>query len=185
MNASDQILNSFGMVLLAGLISCTTSTSDEDKDAPCNDVGQCLPGWICAQGRCLEGDSGALGPNAVGPNGGMINGPNGSQIEVPTGALADSVELVFKSHSQNLNLDGLNVLAPLVEIGPLETSFSLDATIIIPVDTSSIAIEPNEIAVYRADSLDGPWQKLFGASSSTLAIGLTDKLGVFAAARDE
>jgi hypothetical protein len=182
LNKSVEGLLGFLPLLTVGMIACTTATPDEDQGAPCNDIGQCLPGWICAQGQCVEGTTGNQGPNSVGPNGGVVKGPNGSQIEVPTGALAAYVELTFATHSENLPISDLEVLAPLVEVGPDTTDLSLEATIIVPVDTSSSALTASDIAIYRAESIEGPWEKLFGASSSTLAIGLTNKLGIFMAA---
>jgi len=182
LNKSVRGLLKFSPLLAFGMIACTTATSEEDQGAPCNDIGQCLPGWICAQGQCVEGTTGNLGPNTVGPNGGTVSGPNGSQIEIPTGALASSIELSFTTHSENLTVDGLDPLAPLVEIGPGATAFSLEATVVVPVDTSSTSLRASDIAIYRAESTEGPWEKLFGASSSTLAIGLTNQLGIFMAA---
>jgi len=173
-----------------GLLSCTTATPEDDMAAPCNDVGQCLPGWICAQGRCVEGDSGSKGPNSVGATGGIVKGPNGVQIEVPTGALSDTIELAWLAHSSALSLPGLvdgstqalELLAPPIEIGPAATMFSLEATIVMPVDTSSRSLSSRDVAVYHASTIAGPFIKLFGASSSTLAIGLSNGLGVFAPA---
>ena len=44
-------------LLLGGVQACTTISPEDDK-APCNDIGQCLPGWICQNGQCAQGSSG-------------------------------------------------------------------------------------------------------------------------------
>ena len=164
--------------LLVIAASCTTPT-DSDDEAPCNNVGQCLPGWVCAAGRCVQGTSGKKTPNSVNSSGGIVRGLDDVSIEIPAGALSDEIEISFTKLSTSVTVQGVSPVSDVYEIGPTGQTFSLDATLIIPIQTSSIS--GADLAVYRSVNNGSDWEKLYGASSSTLAIGITDKLGLFVA----
>ena len=168
--------------LLVIASSCTTPTDEADQ-APCNNVGQCLPGWVCAAGRCVQGTTGKRTPNSVGTNGGVVQGVDNVSIEIPAGALAEEIEISFTKLSTAVNVQGVSLLSDIYEVGPSGQNFSLEATLIIPIETSSIS--GADIAVYRSINNGTDWEKLYGASSSTLAIGITDKLGLFTAGTTE
>lgn len=162
--------------LVAIAASCTTP-NDEADDAPCNNVGQCLPGWVCAAGRCVQGTSGKKTPNSVNSSGGTVRGLDEVSIEIPAGALSEEIEISFTKLSTSAQIQGVSLVTDIYEVGPSGQAFSLDATLIIPVQTSSISAA--DLAVYRSVNNGADWEKLYGASSSTLAIGITDRLGLF------
>ena len=108
--------------------------------------------------------------------------------------VARAAEIAGEAHDQaraiarglfpvNIEPDGLMVALERLADGARETlgldaTFAFDATVNITVDTP--VEDPAELSVWRAT--DGPFQQLFGASSATIAIGLTDRAGSFVAA---
>jgi len=109
----------------------------------------------------------------------VVQGVDNVSIEIPAGALAEEVEISFTKLSTAVNVEGVSLLSDIYEVGPSGQTFSLEATLIIPIETSSIS--GADVAVYRSVNNGTDWEKLYGASSSTLAIGITDKLGLFTA----
>ena len=166
--------------LIVGAFACSTAGGD-DEAAPCNNIGQCLPGWVCMSGFCNRGSSNSGTGTFVGRTGGVVRGIDGLTLEVPSGALSDEVEIVFTKLSTSIQLPGVEFVSSVYDIGPQEQSFSLDATLSIPTSTT---VSPAAVSIYHSINGGEDWSKLFGASSSTLAIGLTTRLGWFVAGRE-
>lgn len=79
---------------------------------------------------------------AIGPEGGSIETSNGARITVPPGALDETVTIQLAAYGDSLQLQrqaGLNSMSGAVSLNPDGLTFSIPATLDIPLFASAIA----------------------------------------------
>lgn len=115
----------------------------------------------------------------IGPGGGTVCSGT-SCLTVSSGALATFVTFELASVPAS-SVSGLVALSDALELRPANTRFELDAEVEIEVRGSTLSSDL--WALYRADVPSGPWTRLDGNATASKARGLTDRAGLFVAAR--
>lgn len=148
----------------------------EDPEAKCGNDGECLPGFICEQNVCIEGNRGEI-TVGICPEGGTVAAA-GVSLEVPANAVAECVRITLRQASGGLNAAEVHELSSFWVFTPEGTTFSVPATVRIETDTSDL--RPGEmITVWQSQSPTGPWASLDGTATASVAVGKTTTLGLF------
>lgn len=164
-------------------LTALTGCVGQQDDPPCTPEGACLPGFRCESQVCVpcEGESSCapIPTGELGPAGGSLC--SGAHcVEVPSGALSAFVTFELATIPAT-NLVGLEPLSDGLDLRPASARFEAGATVELAVSGSTLS--PDRWAVYRADAPAGPWTQLPGEARAGKARGLTDRAGLFVAAR--
>ncbi len=149
----------------------------DDGTAPCSPIGDCLPDYTCAVGYCVPLER-RPDPVGVGPEGGEVAGRQGAKLLVPPRAIRARTQLSIDEGNPISNMPGLFVMGVVHIVEPAGMYLDREATILIPVDA-----ELDGVHVWRWDVDNRSWRRLDGVSERGLAVGKTDRLGHFIAAR--
>ena len=151
-----------------------------DDAAPCDDQSQCLPGFVCIDNICVEGVAPPPTNMGVCPEGASLEGPDGVKLNVPPQAVGACVDITITVASRTTTIDGVTLLTPSYLFSPVDQQFAVSARVEIPVDVGAIPAGERP-TLYRSDLLGGDWIVVTGTPTASLAIGVTNRLGVFAA----
>lgn len=151
----------------------TACVPDADL-TPCTAEGRCLPGYRCIDLRChpCDGDECPI-IHGVGREGGIVCGDGDVCIDVP-GSAFETVTPVRVDLAGAVAPVGVVPLSEAYLISPNGALLTMGAKVEVPISSTTAA---DQISVYRADVLEGPWIRLQGESDNITARGTLDQLG--------
>lgn len=165
------------VLLLAPLAACVG-----DPAPPiCTAEGECLVGYECVTGLCLECEPpngcGGLRSKGFGAEGGTLCGPDEACIVIPASSLTVT-STVFVRRSTKAPPGNLDVRSGIYDFGPANTRLRVAAEVRIPISPS---MRLSDIFICRAEGQG--YVPLKGTTDAVYARGTTDKLGTFVAVR--
>lgn len=139
---------------------------------------------LCLLPACGSEDETELPDRAtIGPNGGVLEGSGGLVLEIPLGALAEEIELSIQETT--MPGGGLVQVGRFYRLEPVETLFSIPATLRIPYNPDSIPDGRREadIRLFHFDE-DGAFEAAAEAPDRNrrIAQAAITRLGVWGAA---
>lgn len=115
--------------------------------APCEVAADCLPGYVCDEGRCAVDErpiQGTGGP--VGPAGGLVWGPDGVWLEIPQGALATTLKVEIHKGTATIPLPDVELVTTTYRVVPEETALLSEARLNIPLWSGGCTVtEPCQV----------------------------------------
>jgi hypothetical protein len=131
------------------------------------------------------GGENATDPLTIGPDGGVVDGPGGLLLDIPLGALSESVTLSISESAMPAQTE-LTQVSRFYRIEPIDTAFTIPATLRIPYNPDAIGERQREqdVRLYVGRDLTGGASMLAGEPDleNALAIGTITTLGIFGAA---
>jgi len=158
--------------------------TEKQSPAPCTEHAECLPGFECRVARCVACDQVCLERpgEGVGPRGASVCGADNVCLHFPPDTLLTPQSVAIQRLPEGASLPNASSLSPIYSILPSDLMLEMEVTIEIPITSST---SPDQVAVYQSDTIDGPWTKLTGTSTTNTAIGVTDRLTLFTAGRTD
>ena len=173
-------ITKFHLAWVMSLIFWGCPITQKQAPAPCSDQSECLPGFECRTGNCIACDK-VCETNfgeGVGPRGAIVCGADNVCLHFPPNALAQPQNIFVEKLDVEPSIPNTVLLSAAYSAQPEGLVLDTEIRIEIPITSSASA---SRISVFQASSIDGPWEKLVGTSTSVTAIGSSNTLSIFAA----